>query len=205
MQPAFDCAMMDAQGSANLALRPTDLVQNMRGFDTIIVGMEVATHALVSFAVAFACHHYQIIGRVVGAIAVSMMNYLVRVKRATEHLFSNDAVLIQTSLSALADDAIATASDMTTFPIRMIWSISGRKLPLGDGGLLKLVKACWTEGLITQSSVLLGSHAVGYSKMAARNLHTTNQTAKLTLDGIFHLAPPRGIIPQREQLCNLCI
>ena len=85
--------------------------------------MKVTFHTLFVSVMLLALHHYQVIRRVVRAVAIFVMNHLVRAKRATKHLFSNDAVLIEIGFAAPTDNAIAASSNMATFPMPMIGAI----------------------------------------------------------------------------------
>jgi len=186
---------MNAKGDPNLSSRPTKLEQSFGRLFAFWAGVKVSAGSILELVMLTALHHYQVIRRIVGAVAVYVMNDFIRGQRPPQHLFSNYPMLIQIALAALADNAIAITCNVAALPIRVIRPIHPGPgiLSTSNWGALQLLQAGRAKSLVAQGFVLLRRHIVFDAKMRRRYLHRAFQAAQFTLDCVSHVLYSFGL------------
>ncbi len=184
-EPSSKCVVMNTQGLFNLKPGPTEIAEYSGRFFAMFIRVEVAARTILHLVVFLASHYFKVARVIVDAIAVGVVNNLIRFKRSAQHFLSNYAMLVKIFFTVFTDNAVTITSNVTTLPIPMVWAVKALNRPFGNRRISQLFKAGSTKRLISQFFVFGGSHFVFDSKMGRADLHTANQPAQLALDGIF--------------------
>ena len=197
---------MNTERALNFRFRPTKTVKKSSGFFAIFACVEIGTYSVLDFVVLVPLHYYKVIRGIVRAVSVFVMDSLIWIERATNHLFGDHAMLIKKTRTVFTNDLVAASGNVTALPVPMIRAILAANssfLTASDERLAQLFKAGPTECLIPKSLVFLRGHVMDSAKMSMRNLHRADKATQLTFDSILEVSIHKTIIPLHCNVYNI--